>query len=210
MSPRRAPPALLALSPGDLDERGAQRLPARLAAAVSAGLRGLLLREPRLADRALLALGRELRALLGPAGWLSLHDRAHLAAAIGADALHLGGRSLRPGEVRPWLPPAIAIGLSSHDGDACGAWEGADYLLHAPVFAVPGKGPALGPEGIARAVARTPVPLWGLGGITPASAPAVLAAGACGVAVLRGILAAPDPAAAVRQYLAALGAAAGP
>jgi thiamine-phosphate pyrophosphorylase len=204
LSPPRLPPALLALTPGVLDRAGLEALPAAVAAAHSAGLRGVLLREPRLGDAAVLELAERLRALLGAEGWLGLHDRPHLAAAAGADAVHLGGRSLRPEQVRPWLAPGLALGLSTHAGDAPPAPGLADYALHAPVRAVPGKGPALGLEGLARDAARMGLPLWGLGGIGPEHAAAVIAAGARGVAVLRGILGTDDPAAATSAYLEAL------
>jgi thiamine-phosphate pyrophosphorylase len=204
MSPR-LPPALLALTPGDLDGARAASVLRAVAAARAAGLEGVLVREPRLHDRALLELLGELRSALGADGWLGLHDRAHLAAAAGVDGLHLGGRSLAPGEVRSWLGAGIALGLSTHAGDEERAPGDVDYVLHAPVFEVPGKGPPLGPAGLALAVRRLGLPVWGLGGITPATAPQVLASGASGVAVLRGILCAPDPAAATGAYLRALG-----
>jgi thiamine-phosphate pyrophosphorylase len=204
MSPPRLPPTLLALTPGDLDGARAERLPSAVAAARAGGLRGVLLREPRLGDAAVLELAALLRSALGADGWLGLHDRPHLAVAAAADAVHLGGRSLPPEQVRPWLAPGVALGLSTHAGDAAPAEGLVDYLLHAPVHPVPGKGAALGLEGLARDVPRLGLPLWGLGGILPEHAAAVLAAGARGVAVLRGILGAADPEAATSAYLEAL------
>ena len=206
MSARRLPPALLALSPGDLDPGRARVFPSVVASAAGAGLMGVLLREPMLGDRALLQLARSVRPLLGEAGWLGLHDRAHLAEAAGADGLHLGGQSLPPADVRSWLAPRVAIGLSTHSDDDPLGPPDADYVLHAPVFPVPGKGPALGLEGLAREVLRAQLPLWGLGGIVPETVADVLAAGARGIAVLRGIFGSPDPAGAVTRYLAALDA----
>ena len=95
----RLPPALVALTPGDLER---ERIPAfleRLAGACSAGLPGLLVREPRLTDREWLALLEEVRSRRGAELWLGVHDRAHLVRAVEADGLHLGFRS---------LPPAVA------------------------------------------------------------------------------------------------------
>jgi len=173
-------------------------------AAVRAGLAGILLREPGLSDREHLDLAAALRELLGTAGWLGVHDRAHLAAAARADGVHLGSRSLAPSHVRAWLEPRVALGFSSHAGDQEARWRGADYLLFAPLFDVPGKGPSQGLAGLTAAIAGSRLPTWAMGGIAPESAAGVLAAGAQGIAVLRGIFACSDPAAATERYLRAL------
>ncbi len=200
----RLPPELLALTPGDLEAPAVERFARRAASAVRAGLRGVLLREPHLADREVVELALTLRSLLGPSGWLGLHDRAHLAAGVSADGVHLGGRSLAAERVRAWLEPAIAVGVSSHANDAAQARRGADYSIFAPVFDVPGKGAAQGLDGLRGAIEGSALPTWGLGGIAPESASSVCAAGARGVAVLRGIFGAVDPAAATESYLRAL------
>ena len=200
----RLPPQLVALTPGDLEGPAVERFARRAASALRAGLRGILLREPLLSDRAVVELSTALRALLGPSGWLGLHDRPHLALGIAADAVHLGGRSLAAEPVRAWLDPTIALGVSAHAQDAAEAWRGADYLIFAPVFEVTGKGAAQGLAGLRAAIGRSALPTWGLGGIHPESAASVCAAGARGVAVLRGIFGAPDPAAATESYLSAL------
>lgn len=202
MSAARLPPTLLALTPGD----GAGDLAARVARAAAAGLRGVLLREPELEDRPYLELARALARMLAPwpDAWLGLHDRPHLAAAAGAAGVQLGVASLAPAHVRIWLDPRIALGFSSHAGDDPERWRGADYLVHAPYGAVPDKGLPLGPAGLAAAVRAASCPVWALGGLEPGDVPAVRAAGARGVAVLRGVLGADDPAAAARAWLAAL------
>ena len=204
MSAPRLPPELLALTPGNLDAAGARNLVRAAAPAVRAGLAGILLREPALTDREQLALASALRGLLGSAGWLGVHDRAHLAAEAGADGVHLGSRSLAPSQVRGWLDPRVALGFSSHAGDTEERWRGADYLLFAPVFDVPGKGAPQGLAGLSAAIAQSDLPTWGLGGIAPESAADVLRAGARGIAVLRGLFASSDPTAATERYLRAL------
>lgn len=203
----RAPlPRLIALSPGTLAADGAPAFLSALARALAAGLPGVLLREPGLSDRHLLALGREVRALASGAGaWFALHDRAHLAGELRADALHLSFRSLRPGELA-WRPPDLALGLSTHAHDDPGAWVGADYLFHGPLRAVPGKPLVpLGLAGLAAARARTALPMFALGGVQVDDVPALRAAGLHGIAVRTGILGASDPAAATRAFLEALG-----
>jgi thiamine-phosphate diphosphorylase len=200
-------PRLIALSSGDLDARAPQRFLAGLEAALEAGLTALLLREPRLPDRAYLALAREAAARLGAAGgrWLGLHDRPHLARALGADAVHLSFRALPPEAIRPWLGPGVELGLSTHAGDDPARWGAADYVFHGPLRPVRGKpGIPVDLAGFAAAARRSSCPLLALGGVRPEDVGALRRAGVHGVAVRSGLLGAEDPAAAARAYLAAL------
>jgi thiamine-phosphate diphosphorylase len=203
------PPSLIALTPGDLDDAHAASLVRLIEPCVRAGLKGVILREPLLSDRATLALARELRALLA-GGWLSVHDRVHLARACGADAVQLGFRSLSPADARAVLGEGIAIGFSAHAHDEPGSWRDCDHLLFGPVFDTPSKRGVqepVGLEGLALAKQRTNLPMWALGGLQPDHAARVIAAGAAGMAVLGGIVRAPRPAIACTQYLEALRAA---
>lgn len=204
--PRATPPGLIALSPGDLTPEGVPHF-ARLArAATRAGLEGLMLREPRLADGVYLQLARELAPGLG---WLCLHDRPHLVHACGAAAVHLGFRSCEPASVRAWLADDVAIGFSAHDGDEPEAWTGCDYLLLGPVRDTPSKRglkEPLGLDGLERCVRAADLPVWAVGGMRPEDVYGVLRGGASGVAVLSGISMASDAGAAVKAYRSALGA----
>jgi thiamine-phosphate pyrophosphorylase len=218
-APARTPPRLVALTPGR-QAADVATLERGVAAALEAGLPGVLLREPARGDRELLALATALRARTAEHGaWLGVHDRLHVALAVGADAVHLGFRSLSPAAARAALAGAdgVALGLSAHAGDDAERWAPADYLVFGPVRATP-KDPPVAPvgfEALAQAVRRAagvsdgPVsgPVFGIGGLEPCDVGPALDAGAAGVFVLRGVLAAPDPAAAVRAYLGALAAA---
>jgi thiamine-phosphate pyrophosphorylase len=199
---RRLPGRLLALTPGTLAPGGERALLDKARSAVAAGLDSILLREPDLSDAATLALARELRAILGAGGWLGVHDRAHLALAAGADAVHLGWRSLPIREARAILDPSIAIGFSAHASDDPASWAQADYLVFGPVFDTPKKRGRLEPvgvEGLTRAVRSTRVPVWALGGITAENS-ADLARSAChGIAVRGAVFEASDTARAVAR-----------
>jgi len=202
----RALPRLIALSPGDLVPARAASLHGALARACAAGLPGFLLREPRLSDREYLALAHGLRER-HPALWFAVHDRAHLSRALAADAVHLSFRSLRVEELRAWLGPGPALGLSTHAGDDPHAWRGADYVFHGPLRATPDKPHAQAPvgmDGLARAARAAPCPLYALGGVRAEDAGELVARGAHGVAVLSRLLGAVDPAAATRAYLTQL------
>jgi thiamine-phosphate pyrophosphorylase len=197
----------VALTPGDLLPAAVPRLLAALEAATAAGLPGLLLREPAWSDRALLELALTLRERMAAPRWLAVHDRTHVALAARADAVHLGFRSLAPALVRGLAGASLALGRSTHAGDLEPWWRGADYLFHGPVHATPSKQSWKEPIGIAglqRACAATDLPVLAIGGLRPADARAALAAGAHGLAVRAGILAADDPGDACEGYLRAL------
>lgn len=202
-------PRLIALSPGDLDPGTMRPFLAALEMALEAGLPGLLLREPRLSDREYLALAHLVNEQRGRrAAWFAVHDRAHLAGELRADAVHLSFRSLRPGEVRAWLDPRIAIGLSTHAGDEPASWARADYLFHGPLHPTPAKPHALAPiglSGLERAVGLVACPVLALGGVRPTDMGPLRERGLHGAAVLSGILGAEDPARATLAYLEALG-----
>jgi thiamine-phosphate pyrophosphorylase len=211
----RLPPAIVALTPGDVTPERAPELERRIVVAVEAGLSGVLLREPALADGALLELARTVRLRFPRAGrlWLCVHDRPHLAEAARADAVHLGGNSLPPAVVRAWLARDVALGLSTHAGDDARTFEAADYRVHGPVFDTQKHGQAvrgIGLESLAAAVRSSDRPLWALGGLRPVHARDVRAAGARGMAVLSGLLAHADVAGRAREYVEAWEHAAAP
>ena len=123
--------------------------------------------------------------------------------------LHTGAAGPGVGAARRALGEKALVGFSAHsveEGQRALA-AGADYLLFSPIFPTTSKPGQPGVrvralEAFCEAVA--PAPVFALGGITPARVAACLDAGAYGVAVLSGILAAEDPAAATRAYLDAL------
>lgn len=208
----RLPPAWILLTPGDVAEGARARVVRLVAIAAAEGLAGVVLREPGWGDRALLETARELRSILA-GGWLCVHDRVHVGVRAGADAVHLGWRSLAPREARGILPDGVAVGYSSHAGFDPALLADCDYAFFGPVRETPSKRALVAPtgfDGLARAAHAAPCPLWALGGIRPADAPLVLRAGAAGCAVLGGIAHAADPRAAARDYAAALRAAGAP
>jgi len=114
-----------------------------------------------------------------------------------------GGSSLK-------IESSIKIGISAHHPDEIRtAPPEVDCAQLAPIFqplSKPRAAPYLGVRAVAEA-ARHGVPIIAQGGITPANATSIAAAGASGIAVTGAILSAPDPAAATRALRAALAAA---
>jgi thiamine-phosphate pyrophosphorylase len=139
---------------------------------------------------------------------LLMNDRVDVALAVDVDGAHLGGRSLPVGAARKLLGTGRWLGVSCHDAasGAASCREGADFLFLGTIFPTPTHpGMAgMGLEGLAATVQRLDCPVVAIGGIDPARVPDALAAGAYGVAVVRGVWDARDPAAAVRRYAEAM------
>ncbi len=180
----------------------------------------LHLRGPATPGGPLLALAYKLRTIAWAAGaLLVVNDRVDVALAAGADGAHLGGRSLPAHDARRLLGPGRRMGVSVHtvaEGAEAVA-EGADWIFAGTIWETAshpgraGQGPGF-VAAVARAVAgaaaasaayETPggVPILAIGGVTPERVPEALAAGAGGVAVIRGIWDAADPPGALLRYL---------
>ena len=135
-----------------------------------------------------------------------VNDDPALAAAVGADGVHLGEHDGAIVAARALLGNDAIIGVSCYDDIAlarAAAAQGADYLAFGAFFPSPTKPNArrASPE-LARAARHLGLPLVAIGGITPDNAPALLAAGIDLVAVISGVFDAPDPLAAARAYAA--------
>jgi thiamine-phosphate pyrophosphorylase len=141
-----------------------------------------------------------------------VNDRADIARLSGADGVHVGQDDLAPASVRQIIGAEAIVGLSTHTAEQLEAAAHApvSYIAIGPVFSTDTKmtgHPSLGLEGVRRAAARTAergVPLVAIGGVTLETAPEVIRAGAGTVAVISDLVAAGDPAARVRAYLARL------
>lgn len=156
----------------------------------------------------LLADAAILRGAL-PAGQvrLILDDRADLVEQIGFDGVHVDAGDVSPAEARRLLGPDRIVGtFGGSEALVAGILQApADYLSIGPVHATRTKKTskaAIGVEGVRRLREQAgsgPV-LVAAGGITLASAAAVLAAGADVVAVSEALFHQPDPAAEYRRW----------
>ena len=146
----------------------------------------------------------------------AVNDRADIARAAGADALHLGQGDLPVDVAREIVGPATLIGLSSHDRDqAAAALAGLDageldYFCVGPCWPTPTKpGRAAPGLQLVRAAAELggDKPWFAIGGIDAQRLPELLDAGARRIVVVRAITAAEDPRAAAERLSSALAAA---
>jgi thiamine-phosphate pyrophosphorylase len=170
----------------------------------------VLLRERALPAGAQLTL---LRALRTPTREkqvaLLVSDRVDVALLGDADGVHLPEAGLSVAEARQLVGSQRFVGASRHDaeGTRAAAAQGADYATLSPVFPTPGKGAALLVTGFEAVARESTLPLYALGGVDSARVAELVQAGAAGVAVMREVLSAHDPAQALRRLLSALDAA---
>ena len=138
---------------------------------------------------------------------LIINDRADIAKLIHAAGVHLGQQDLPAAAAREILGPGKIIGVSTHNlaQAAAAAREGiADYIGFGPIYPTTSKDrpdPVQGLEGLGEVRRQIALPIVAIGGITAATMPEVLAAGADAVAMIGEIVRAPDVAARVRSLL---------
>jgi len=139
-----------------------------------------------------------------PPARLFVNDRLDVALAVGAAGVQLGQGSLPPADARR-LNAGWWIGKSVHDlreAEAAHA-AGADYLLVGPVFPT-ATHPDRAPLGSARLkeIVGLGLPVVAIGGVTPERIPELMAEAAIhGVAAIRALWHAADPADAARRML---------
>jgi thiamine-phosphate pyrophosphorylase len=138
---------------------------------------------------------------------LIINDRVDVALLVGADGVHLGQDDLSPEGARAILGPSAIIGLSTHDVEEAlrAATAPVDYLAIGPIFETSTKASGrstLGVEGARAVRAVVDKPLVAIGGITLASAPALLAAGIDGLAVISALKAGESLETLARKWLA--------
>jgi thiamine-phosphate pyrophosphorylase len=139
-------------------------------------------------------------------GCLSIGADVELAAEAETNAVHV--RDIADiAQARRLLGATALVGLSAHSiADALDAHAaGADYVTLSPIYqsaSKPGYGPPLG-LGTVEHAAQIGIPVLALGGMTASNATRAMSAGAAGVAVMGGVMAADRPAAVVDELLQA-------
>ena len=167
------------------------------------------LRDKDASDDELLADAESARERCHAAGALFvLNDRPDLAAACGADGVHVGQDDAPVQRARKLVGDDAIVGLSTHSMQQAqaGGRSGADYIAVGPVHATPTKEgrPAIGVGPLSYAASHVDVPWFAIGGIDPATVGAVVKAGARRIVVVRAIADAQDPEATARALRAAV------
>jgi thiamine-phosphate pyrophosphorylase len=126
-----------------------------------------------------------------------VNDRADIAAAAGAQGVHVGQEELPVEAVRRIVGPDVMIGVSTHSIQQVRAavLDGADCIGCGPTFPSHTKsfGEFPGLDFLRQASAETGLPAFAIGGIDQTNLADVMATGIHGVAVSGGILSADRP-----------------
>ena len=179
---------------------------ARAALAGGAGL--IQLRDKAASSLRLYEAACAMREMTRAAGaLLIINDRLDIALAAEADGLHVGPDDLPVAVARRLLRPGMILGASAGTVEEAVAAEedGADYLGVGAVYEARGSkadaGAPVGPERVRQVRAAVRLPIVGIGGIKAENAAPVVEAGADGVAVITGVVGAPDIAAAAMRFV---------
>ncbi len=165
-------------------------------------------RAARVGGRKLYYLASAIARLQDETGaWAVVNDRADVALASGARGVQLTSRSLAASDVVTFAPD-LWVGASVHSSQdaqvakAGGArWVVAGHATGDNTAGDVDRGTAF----IERLAADPGAPIIAIGGVRPEDVSRLVAAGAYGVAVIRGVWNANDAAAAVMEYLSAHG-----
>src|SRR5438034_162462 len=152
--------------------------------AIRDGVDMIQIREKDLPARDLFGLVSRIRDIAaGTKTRILANDRLDIALAAGVDGVHLPSNGLPAPRVRPFVK---CLGVSVHTLEEALAAEvaGADFIVFGPVFETPGK-LAVGVDPLRTVASAIKIPVLAIGGITLENSPAVLAAGASGIAGIR-------------------------
>jgi len=159
----------------------------RLEAALANGLRLIQVRDKDLPEAERLELAREVvKRARSHGARVLVNGPAELAAAAGADGVHLDSSALMKCAARPdceW------VGASCHNSEELAHAAGiADFAMLSPVLPTeshPGE-PTLGWEVFSQLAAQSAIPVYALGGVAYADLDTARCHGAHGIAMLRG------------------------
>lgn len=174
-------------------------------AAVRGGVTLVQLREKDCAHEEFVRRARAMKERTDRAGVpLIINDDVEVAAAIGADGVHVGQSDTAYPDARERLGPEAIIGLTVEDFEQAAAAEelDVDYLGVSAIYATPTKVDAkgaFGVEGLRELRRLSRHRLVAIGGLDADNARPVVEAGADGIAVVSAICSASDPEVAARR-----------
>lgn len=142
-------------------------------------------------------LAGRLHKITAPAGVpLIVNDYAEVAAEVPVEGVHVGQDDDSVADARRKAGRKIIVGKSTHSfAQAVAAQDqGADYIGFGPIFTTPTKPDydPIGMDSIKRVHAGVNLPIFCIGGIKIDNLGEVMAAGAKRVAIVSGLLKAPD------------------
>ena len=178
---------------------------------LDAGITAIQLREKDLSDAELIGLARPIAELCrNYEAKLFMNTSTHIALEVGATGVHLPANAESVEVIKAQTTDELSVGCSVHSFNAAQKreMEGADFVTYSPIYRTaskPGYGPAVGIACLKEVTEGIKLPVFALGGITPARVAECLTAGAFGVAVMSGIMSPTSAEEQARRYLDALG-----
>lgn len=174
---------------------------------LEAGARVMQLRLKDVGAREFLATAREIVRLCRERGAiLIVNDRADIAMLAEADGVHVGQDDLPLEAARRIVGASRIVGVSTHSVEQARAAQagGADYIGFGAIYSGGLKDVknAQGLERLRAVRAAVQIPIVAIGGITEATLPEVIAAGADAAAIITDVVRAPDIPAKVKALLA--------
>jgi thiamine-phosphate pyrophosphorylase len=181
----------------DLGYVDASELPRVAEAMLQGGVDLIQLRAKRQSLEEIVDLAGALHEITSRAGIpLIVNDHAEVAATVPVEGIHLGQDDDSLGHARKKAGRHVLLGKSTHSFEQAVAAEreGADYLGFGPIFATPTKPDyqPIGLTGIKRVHNEVSVPIFCIGGIKIENLGQLIAAGTKRVAIVSGLLKAPD------------------
>lgn len=179
--------------------------------ALAAGVRWIQLRAKGFAEEEWVRLAREVGALCRTSGaTFIVNDSPRVAAAAGADGVHLGAADASPDEARALLGERALIGVTLNSPSHLVRLRGArvDYVGVGPLRATaskPGHAAPHSEESLRALIAAAGLPAYVIGGVVADDVTGLFGLGAHGVAVSGAIASAADPEAAARRLVEVVG-----
>jgi thiamine-phosphate pyrophosphorylase len=173
---------------------------------VEAGVGMIQLREKNLDDRELIGRARVLvERTRGSRAVAIVNDRADIAAAVGADGVHVGQGDLSVKDARAVVGTRALVGVSTHNMEQArtAVLDGANYLGAGPTFASRTKNfdEFAGLDYLREVSSEIRLPTYAIGGISAENLPEVIGLGVSRVAVSSAVIGAKDPGRAAKVLL---------
>ena len=183
---------------------GGETLRSQVERALKGGATFIQLREKELDEGDFLEEAKEIQKLCREYHVpFVINDNVEIAAAIGADGVHVGQSDMEAGDVRRRLGPDKIIGVSAQTAEqALRAQEhGADYLGVGAVFPTGSKADAteVSRETLGEICRAVDIPVIAIGGIGRENVMELKGSGICGIAVISAIFAQKDIEAAAAE-----------
>lgn len=174
---------------------------------LDAGIAAIQLREKDLNDTELMRLAQPIAELCrNYEAKLFINTNTDIALEVGAAGVHLPANAESVEKVKARTDDSLYVGCSVHSLDAAQKreMESADFVTYSPIYRTaskPGYGPAVGIACLTEVAESIKLPVFALGGITPARVAECLTAGAFGVTVMSGVMSPTRAKEQARRYL---------